>query len=169
MYPRHANLIAVLFFSLPLVVTTSAADEELPWRGYNVDDDTTSQLGYGVTKSYLDTSDGSSTIERRIGFQCKNGDLILTLDIGKFLGESSTDFELLLWIDDAGPRGIDMRVWSNGGNGGFSRVESIASEVFAQMRAGTRLYWSLGETGDGTFSLMGLTAASREIASNCLN
>jgi hypothetical protein len=166
MYTKHLILLAIVLAS-PLSVSVSVADEELPWRGYSVVDDATSRLIYGVTKSYIVTSDASPALERRIGFQCNDGQLVLTLDIGEFLSASSTDFELLVWIDQDRPRGVDMRVWSNSTSGGFSRVEAIASDLFEQMLAGTRLYWSLGETGDGTFSLIGITAASRELATNC--
>ena len=94
----------------------------------------------------------------------------MTLDLGEFLSASSSDFELLVWIDDHESVALDMRVWSDGTNGGYSRIEIVAEELFEQMRAGTRLYWRIGQTAgqtDGTFSLIGFTAASREFATNC--
>ena len=94
----------------------------------------------------------------------------MTLDLGEFLSASSSDFELLVWIDDHESVALDMRVWSDGTNGGYSRIEIVAEELFEQMRAGTRLYWRIGQTAgqtDGTFSLIGFTVASREFATNC--
>jgi hypothetical protein len=148
----------------------SVADEELPWRGYSVVDEATSRLIYGVTKSYIVSLDDGGGLERRIGFQCKDNQLLLTLDLGEFLSASSSDFELLVWIDDYEFVALDMRVWSDGTNGGYSRIEVVAEELFEQMRAGTRLYWRIRRTDsqtDGTFSLIGFTMASREFATNC--
>ena len=168
----HTNARRLLGIILPLTlsISVSVADEELPWRGYDVTDQPTGKLIYGVTKSYLVSVDDDNQLERRIGFQCIDGMLVLTFDLGDFLLESSTDFELLLWIDEAESVGLDMRVWSNSTSGGYSRVEAIAADVFARMIAGTRLYWRISQANnnpDGTFSLIGFTAASRQLATNC--
>ncbi len=153
-----------------LAMTVSAADEELPWYGYSLVDEATARLVYGVTKSYVVSLEDGSRLERRIGFQCNDNQPILTLDLGEFLSASSSDFELLIWIDDYESLALDMRVWSNGTNGGYSRIKVVAMELFEQMRAGRRLYWRLSRAGgriDGTFSLIGFTSASREFAANC--
>ena len=149
-----------------LAMPVGVADDELPWRSYSVVDDATTRLVYGMTKSYIVSLELGDELERRIGFQCNDDQLILTLDLGEFLSASSSDFELLIWIDDYESLTLDMRVWSNGTDGGYSRIEVTAKELFEQMRAGTRLYWRLGGTA-GTFSLIGFTSASKEFAANC--
>ncbi len=169
MHTTRLSSLAILLASA-LAMPVSVADEELPWRGYSLVDEATSRLVYGVTKSYFVSLEDGGELERRIGFQCKDDQPILTLDLGEFLSASSSDFELLIWIDDFESLALDMRVWSNGTNGGYSRIEVVAKELFEQMRAGIRLQWRLGGTGgrsDGTFSLIGFTSASREFAANC--
>ncbi len=165
---RRTSLAILLASALTMPV--SVADEELRWRGYNLVDEATTRLVYGVTKSYVVTLEDGGELERRIGFQCNDDQPILTLDLGQFLSASSSDFELLIWIDDFDPLVLDMRVWNNGTNGGYSRIEVVAKELFEQMRAGIWLRWRLGGTAvqsDGTFSLIGFTSASREFAANC--
>ncbi len=169
MHTTRLNSLAILLASA-LTMSISVADEELPWRGYSLVDEATSRLVYGVTKSYVVSLEDGGTLERRIGFQCKDDQPILTLDLGEFLSASSSDFELLIRVDDYESLALDMRVWSNGTNGGYSRIEFVAKELFEQMRAGIRLQWLLGEPAsrsDGTFSLIGFTSASREFAANC--
>jgi hypothetical protein len=170
---RTIHLLSLAIVSISaLHFTNSVADEELPWRGYSVVDEPTSRLVYGVTKSYLVDSAGGTRLERRIGFQCNNVELILTLDIGEFLAASSTDFELSVWVDGADLLGLDMRSWSNSTSGGYSRVEVIAKRLFDRMIAGTRLSWRITRdelTTDGTFSLIGFTAASRDLVANCVD
>jgi hypothetical protein len=170
---RTIHLLSLAIVSISaLHFTNSVADEELPWRGYSVVDEPTSRLVYGVTKSYLVDSAGGTRLERRIGFQCNNDELILTLDIGEFLAASSTDFELSVWVDGADLLGLDMRSWSNSTSGGYSRVEVIAKRLFDRMIAGTRLSWRITRdelTTDGTFSLIGFTAASRDLVANCVD
>ncbi len=165
---RLTSLAILLASALTLPV--SVADEELRWRGYNLVDEATARPGYGVTKSYLVSLEDGGERERRIGFQCNDDQPILTLDLGEFLSASSSDFELMIWIDDYDLLVLDMRVWSNGTNGGYSRIEVVAKELFEQMRAGIRLHWRLRGTAvqsEGTFSLIGFTSASREFAANC--
>jgi len=161
--------LAILLASAS-TMPVSVADEELRWRGYNLVDEATTRLVYGVTKSYVVSLEDGGGVERRIGYQCNDDQPILTFDLGEFLSASSTDFELLIWIDDFEPLVLDMRVWSDGANGSFSRIEVDAKELFEQMRAGIRLYWRLrgaAVQSDGTFSLIGFTSASREFAANC--
>ncbi len=165
---RHISLAILLASALAMPV--SLADEELRWRGYSLVDDATTQLVYGVTKSYIVSLKDGGALERRIGFRCNDDQPILTLDLDEFLSASSSDFELLIWIDDYELLALDMRVWSNGTNGGYSRIEVVVKELFEQMRAGIRLHWRLGGTAvqsEGTFSLIGFTSASREFAANC--
>ncbi len=169
MHTARLISLAILLAS-PFSMPISVADEELRWRSYSVIDEATARLVYGVTKSYIVSLDGDGGLERRIGFQCNDGQSILTFDLGEFLSASSTDFELLIWIDESPLAILDMRMWSNGTNGGYSRVEVVAKELFEQMRAGTRLSWRLGggaAAADGIFSLIGFTGASSEFATNC--
>ncbi len=169
MHTTRLISLAILLASA-LAMPVSLADEELRWRGYSLVDDATTQLVYGVTKSYIVSLKDGGALERRIGFRCNDDQPILTLDLGEFLFASSSDFELLIWIDDFEPLVLDMRVWSNATNGGYSRIGFVTKELFEQMRAGIRLLWRLGGTAnrnDGTFSLIGFTSASREFAANC--
>ena len=169
MHTTRLISLAILLASA-LAMPVSLADEELRWRGYSLVDEATTQVVYGVTKSYIVNLKDGRVLERRIGFRCNDDQPILTLDLDEFLAASSSDFELLIWIDDFEPLVLDMRVWSNGTNGGYSRIEVVAKELFEQMRAGIRLLWRLGGTAnrnDGNFSLIGFTSASREFAASC--
>ena len=155
---------------LDIGASVSFADEELPWWGYNVVDEVTGELSYGVTKSYVSTTDGGNDLELRIGFRCHDGEPLLTFDPGRFVGSSSTNFTLLIWIDDNPRLAMDMRVWSNGTNGGFSSIVAFTRRLFAEMRAGYEFRWRVntsGWHGTGALSLIGFTAASREFAVHC--
>lgn len=163
------SAIIVLFSSL-LGFGSSYADVEGRWYGYSVVDDTSGRLVYGASKSYIVSVQDGDDREQRIGFQCNNNLPLFTIDVGEFLAPSSSDFELHVRVDDLEPITFDMRIWSNGTSGGFSRIEVIARELFAQMRAGTRMTWRIGtdDSGhEGIFSLLGFTSATREFAANC--
>ena len=169
MHIRTFILGAVLVV-LDIGASISFADEELPWWGYSDVDEVTGEVSYGVTKSYVSTTDGGKDLELRMGFRCYNGEPMLIFDPGRFVGPSSTDFTLLIWIDDNPRVAMDMRVWSSGTNGGFSRVTAFAKRLFAEMRAGHELRWRLDASswhGTGALSLIGITAASREFAAHC--
>lgn len=161
--------IAVLASSL-LGFGSSYADVDGRWYGYSVVDDTSGRLVYGASKSYIVTVPDGEDREQRIGFQCNNNLPIFTIDIGEYLAPSSSDFGLYVRVDDLEPISLDMRIWSNGTNGGFSRIEVIARDLFSQMRAGTRMSWRIGTADSGhagIFSLIGFTSATREFAANC--
>lgn len=161
--------IIVLISSI-LGLESSYADSEGRWYGYSVVDDTSGRLVYGASKSYIVTVLDGDDREQRIGFQCNNNLPLFTIDVGEFLAPSSSDFELHVRIDNLEPITLDMRVWSNGTSGGFSRIEVIARDLFAQMRDGTRMTWRIGteDSGhEGMFSLIGFTNATREYAANC--
>ena len=163
--PTIIVLIATMFG-----IESSYADSEGSWYGYSVVDDTSGRLVYGASKSYIVSVQDGDDREQRIGFQCNNDLPLFTIDVGEFLAPSSSDFELHVRVDDLEPITFDMRVWSNGTNGGFSRIEVIARDLFAQMRAGTRMTWRIGTDDSehtGSFSLIGFTSATREFAANC--
>jgi hypothetical protein len=151
-------------------VGSSYADSEGRWYGYSVVDDTSGRLVYGASKSYIVSVPDADDREQRIGFQCNNDLPLLTIDVGDFLAPSSTDFELQVRVDDLEPITLDMRIWSNGTTGGFSRIEVIVRDLFAQMRDGMRMTWRIGSEDSGhagMFSLIGFTSATREFAANC--
>ncbi|HEY5624304.1 MAG TPA: hypothetical protein VIV14_11135 [Gammaproteobacteria bacterium] len=166
---RYLSVAIALLFGAAGYATCSA-DEERPWYGYNVVDEASGRLIYGASKSYIVSLQDGGEREQRLGYQCSNGQPILTIDTGEFLAPSSTDFELHVRIDDLEPMTLDMRIWSNSSSGGFSRIEVIARELFLQMRDGVRMTWRIGSAEnapEGTFSLIGFTAATREFAENC--
>ncbi len=170
------NIIKSALLAIMVLVATifgtesSYSDEEGRWYGYSVVDDTSGRLVYGASKSYIVSVQDGDDREQRIGFQCNNNLPMLTIDVGEFLAPSSSDFELHVRVDDLEPITLDMRIWSNGTNGGFSRIEVIARDLFALMREGVRMTWRIGteDSGhEGSFGLIGFTAATREFAANC--
>ncbi len=162
-----ASVSALL--AVHIAMSVGSAQEELPWYGYNTVDELTGETSYGVTGSIAMTNGGKNSAPR-MGFRCHNDEPLFTFDPGRFVGDSSTDFTLLIWIDDNPRLTMSMRVWSNGTNGGFSRVSAFTGRLFAEMRAGYELRWRVDTSswhGTGSVSLIGFTAASREFAAHC--
>ena len=87
MHIRTFILGAVLVV-LDIGASISFADEELPWWGYSDVDEVTGEVSYGVTKSYVSTTDGGKDLELRMGFRCYNGEPMLIFDPGRFVGPS---------------------------------------------------------------------------------
>jgi len=168
---KHAPFVSGSALLLLCVATTSSlAQEELSWWGYSEADDSTGDLGYGVTKSVISTTDGEMSSELRVGFRCFNGKPLFTFEPGRHIGPSSTDFTLLISIDDNPRLAMDMRVWSTATNGGFSTFAAYTSRLFSEMLAGYELRWRVDTSGlhdAGSLSLIGFTAASREFATHC--
>lgn len=150
--------------------TTSLAQEELSWWGYSAVDDSTGTRSYGITKSIFSTTNGENNPELRVGFRCYNGKPLFTFEPGRYIGPTSSDFSMYIWIDDNPRLAMDMRVWSNSTNGGFSTFVANMGQLFSEMRAGYTLRWRIDASGwnaTGSFSLIGFTAASREFAARC--
>jgi hypothetical protein len=153
-----------------IVTTATLAQEELSWWGYSVVDDSTGERSYGITKSIFPVTNGEKTSELRVGFRCHNGKPLFTFEPGRYIGSSSSDFSLHIWIDDNPRLAIDMRVWSNSSNGGFSTFVPNMGQLFSEMRAGYRLRWRIDASGwnaTGSLSLIGFTAASQEFTAHC--
>ena len=158
------------FLLLLIVTTTSLAQEELRWWGYSTVTDATGERSYGVTKSIFSVTNGEKNPELRVGFRCHKGKPLLTFEPGRYIGPSSSDFSLYVWVDDNPRLTMDMRVWSNSTNGGFSTFVPDMGQLFEEMRAGYSLRWRIAASGwnaTGSFSLIGFTAASREFTANC--
>lgn len=167
--PTKTFLLVSALLTLHIAMAVGFAQEGQRWWDYSIADDLTGEMSYGVIGSIAMTN-GGKTSDLRMSFRCHNGEPQFTFEPGQFVGPSSTEFTLLIWIDDNPRLAMDMRVWSNGTNGGFSRVSAFARRLFSEMRAGYELRWRVDTSSwhsAGSVGLIGFTAASREFAAHC--
>ena len=110
----------------------------------------------------------------RIGFECRNGKPVFGFYrqiASTWLGASMTPIvTLMVRVDDNDAIQIPLRLARHESNLGFSNSSELSSLLFAQMLAGNKIIWRYdgsGERWEGSATLSGMTAASKEFRANC--
>ena len=136
------QLLAAFFVSIVAMSCPASAQD---WRYEFVQDKFNDQKSYIATARSFDPQKG---VSMEMAFECRNGeDFVFTVDAGAPLAKKKRNFDVLIRVDERPTASIEMRAYTNSGNGGMHSAHAV-DIVNAALRADTMLIRAISSGND---------------------